>query len=109
MKKKNSTADRNPSKNKKKPAKKIESGPKNLPPKEKFPLNQDRRYAESSKQNQTSPHKKPYEQQSQGIDQNVNPQHTGSKPDERSDVVEAKRRNLSWQSECKSLVDLTTL
>ena len=94
MKKKNSTADRNPSKNKKKVTKKIESGPKNLPPKEKFPLNQDRGPAESSKQNPSSPHKNPYEQQSQGIDQNVIPEHTGRIPDERRDEVEEKRKNL---------------
>ena len=95
MKKKSSAGASNQPKIKKKQAKKNDSTPENLPPKEKFPLNQQERgSAQGDKQNPPSPHKKPYEQQSQGIDQNVIPEHTGRIPDERRDEVEEKSRNL---------------
>jgi hypothetical protein len=67
------------------------STPKNLPPKEDMPLNHEK---EDKKQNPPSPHKKPYQQESQGIDQNVIPEHTGRIPDERREEVEEKSKNI---------------
>ena len=91
MKKKNPGADNNQPKNKKKMPQKDNSTPKNLPPKEDMPLNHEK---EDKKQNPPSPHKKPYQQESQGIDQNVIPEHTGRIPEERREEVEEKSKNI---------------
>jgi len=58
-------------------------------------LTDDKQESSYSAQNAAEgPHKKPYEQQHQGMDQNVIPDQAGRIPDETREEVEEKSKNI---------------